>query len=366
MREAKDDAPPVDDEAEAEHCHAGYPRQASELFAEDAKERVVCAAMLEVRCDAVGEHYPDHFLKNRAAPVSSLRADARHRHRESVARPGRAVRRSASSARPRGRRTIASHAGETRTDALNTAMPMFDLVIKYAPHVNASPMDVGAPAPRDETSARARTRSRFRGTAPTAPAAPTRRTPAGPLARPHRADLARLRSVPAARRRQLRLLRRARGPVRRPLHAARRHVRERLRRRRPQRLPISLRRGGLRDDTLPRRHVRGRRLLRATLPGLRGRVQPALPPHRAPHGRRVQGAAEVPHGGRPRRLRRVRTPRHGPPRARGPRARGPVPFFFNFPPEPRAAPQATRRRSRSCRSYCRGPGPPRRRPSSRT
>ena len=44
----------------------------------------------------------------------------------------------------------------------------------------------------------------------------------------------------------------------------------------------------------------------------------------------------------------------------------PRPFFGNFSPEARAAPQATRRRSRSCRPYCRGPGPPRRRPSSRT
>lgn len=44
-------------------------------------------------------------------------------------------------------------------------------------------------------------------------------------------------------------------------------------------------------------------------------------------------------------------------------------FLKRFPPEPRAAPQATRRRSRSCRPYCGGPGPPRQRlstPSSRT
>ena len=45
-------------------------------------------------------------------------------------------------------------------------------------------------------------------------------------------------------------------------------------------------------------------------------------------------------------------------------------FLKRFPPEPRAAPQATRRRSRSCRrSRRRGPGPARQRlltPSSRT
>ena len=148
-----------------------------------------CETRLKANCDAVGKHYPHDVLKDRAAPVSSRRVDARQLHRESVARPGRAVRRSAASARPRSRRMIASHAGEMRTLLLD---PAYKIVIRYAPGINALAADVGAPAPRDETSARARTRSRFRGTAPTAP---TPRMPAGP----HRADLARLRSVPAVR-----------------------------------------------------------------------------------------------------------------------------------------------------------------------
>ena len=59
---------------------------------------------------------------------------------------------------------------------------------------------------------------------PRAPA-PTPRMPAGPLY----TALPRLSGVHAARRRELRPLRRARGPVRRPPDAARRHVHVRLR-----------------------------------------------------------------------------------------------------------------------------------------
>ena len=34
---------------------------------------------LKADCDAVGEKYPDYILKDRAAPVSSRRTDARRR-----------------------------------------------------------------------------------------------------------------------------------------------------------------------------------------------------------------------------------------------------------------------------------------------
>ena len=142
------------------------------LFAKNAKERAACLTMAQAHCDAVGKHYPAYILKNRAAPVSSLRADARHRHRESVARPGRAVRRSAASARPRGRRTIASRTVEMRAKVLDSALPLLEGVIQHAPHINALAMDVGTPAPRDETSAHARTRLRFRGTASRQPRVP--------------------------------------------------------------------------------------------------------------------------------------------------------------------------------------------------
>ena len=121
------------------------------LFAEDAKERAACATMLEAHCDAVGNHYPDDVLKDRAPPVSSRRTDARRRRRESVDRPGRAVRRSASSARPRSRRTTASHAGEARSIFVKDALSMFKLVFEHAPDINALPVvNVGAPAPRDD------------------------------------------------------------------------------------------------------------------------------------------------------------------------------------------------------------------------
>ena len=136
------------------------------LFAEDAKERAACATMLEAHCDAVGNHYPDYVLKDRAPPVSSRRTDARRRRRESVERPGRAVRRSASSARPRGRRTIASHAVETRTDTLNAALPLLEMVIQHAPGINRLPVAVSDPVPRDGRFGARSNSLAFRGTAP--------------------------------------------------------------------------------------------------------------------------------------------------------------------------------------------------------
>ena len=48
-------------------------------LAEDAKQRAsMCKKMKEV-CDEDGEIYPDYVLKDRAAPVSSRRTDARRR-----------------------------------------------------------------------------------------------------------------------------------------------------------------------------------------------------------------------------------------------------------------------------------------------
>ena len=139
----------LDDAAPDERRRALVLQTMLTLFAEDAKERAACATMLEAHCDAVGNHYPDYVLKDRAPPVSSRRTDARRRRRESVDRPGRAVRRSASSARPRGRRTIASHAVETRTDTLNAALPLLEMVIQHAPGINRLPVAVSDPVPRD-------------------------------------------------------------------------------------------------------------------------------------------------------------------------------------------------------------------------
>ena len=135
-------------------------------------------------------------------------------------------RRSVSCARPRGCRTIASRAGDQRTITLSYILPCLKLVIGCAPFINAWPTDVGTPAPATATSARARTLARDSAEPcrPHAPA-PTPRMPAGPLY----TALPRLRGVHAARRRELRPLRRARGPVRRPPDAARRHVHVRLR-----------------------------------------------------------------------------------------------------------------------------------------
>jgi len=139
----------LDDAAPDERRRALVLQTMLTLFAEDAKERAACATMLEAHCDAVGNHYPGYVLKDRAPPVSSRRTDARRRRRESVERPGRAVRRSASSARPRGRRTIASHAVETRTDTLNAALPLLEMVIQHAPGINGLPVAVSDPVPRD-------------------------------------------------------------------------------------------------------------------------------------------------------------------------------------------------------------------------
>ena len=148
--EAKDDASFVD--GEAERRHAGYVwREASKLFAEDAKERAARATMLEARCDAVGEKYPDHVLKDRAAPASSRPTGARCRPPRERRASRERVRLSASSARPRGRRTTASHAGEARTVVFKGALSYLKLVVPLAPYINAFPVvDVGAPAPRDD------------------------------------------------------------------------------------------------------------------------------------------------------------------------------------------------------------------------
>jgi len=98
--EAKDDASPVD--GEAERRHAGYVwREASKLFAEDAKERAARATMLEARCDAVGEKYPDHVLKDR----------------------------------------------EARTVVFNGALSYLKLVVPLAPYINAFPVVDVAKAP---------------------------------------------------------------------------------------------------------------------------------------------------------------------------------------------------------------------------
>jgi hypothetical protein len=154
MREAKDDGiTNVELERQPTTLTMVF-RKTLEILARDAWLRKFDAhtlTRLKAHCDAVGEQYPDHVLEHCAAPASSRPTAARRRRRESVERPGRAVRRSASSARPRGRRTTASHAGEARSIFVKDALSMFKLVFEHAPDINALPVvKVGAPAPRDD------------------------------------------------------------------------------------------------------------------------------------------------------------------------------------------------------------------------